>query len=66
MKLRVIVRRNSISGVKQGMKGLEKQGYLPVMKEPALDPANPYSNTPDSYVMVMEHPTKKFTGSKQW
>lgn len=65
-KLRTIVRRRTIAQVKKGMKDLERQGYVPVMAEPVLEPRNPYSMTPDSYVMVMEHPTKTNLGSKQW
>lgn len=65
-KLRSVVRARSITEVNKRVKGMEKRGWVKVIPEPKLDPANPFSSTPDSYVMVLEHPTLKREGTKTW
>ena len=64
--LRSFVRARSITEANKRAKSMEKRGWKKVTKEPVLDPANPFSSTPDSYVMVMEHPTLKREGTKTW
>ena len=68
MAQRMIIRGANIAQVKKRIKEMERRGWKPVMEEPVYDYGNEYEYAfdPPTYVMVMEHPTLKRTGTKTW
>lgn len=64
MGLKTTIRGHSIQQVEKRMKDLQKRGYKSLMDEPKLDPGS--SPAHKIYVMEMEHPTLKRTGTKTW